>query len=161
MKVLTTQKQLRKTKHVEGVFFKCHQCKQVKPVKTTGGTGYAYYDDDRPVCYDCCGENDRKEMIEVGKIVLYLSCEPARKLRRPNGLPYTPETLHEGPGRKTAGEVTNWPGTLRFKCHTRVGRHNIAGYRYDCWFTGPDGKQWHGVTYGDNTQLCHCRRLKG
>lgn len=51
MAVLTTQRQLRKTKHVEGTFFKCHQCKQVKPVQTSGGTGYGYDAKDRPVCY--------------------------------------------------------------------------------------------------------------
>lgn len=36
-----------------------------------------------------------------------------------------------------------------------------TGVRYDTWFTGPDGKQWHAVQYGDNTQIAHCRRTKG
>ena len=58
------------------------------------------------------------------------------------------------------GEVMNWPGTLRFPAHVRKGRHNIAGSRYDVWFAGPDGFQWHGVQYGDNTQICHCKRTK-
>ena len=30
---------------------------------------------------------------------------------------------------------------------------------YDVWFIGPDGKEWHGVQYGDLTQVCHCRRV--
>jgi hypothetical protein len=21
-------------------------------------------------------------------------------------------------------------------------------------------EHWHGVTYGDNTQICHCKRVK-
>jgi hypothetical protein len=53
-----------------------------------------------------------------------------------------------------------WPGTLKIRCGVRTGRHNIAGKRYDVWFVGPDGKNWHGVTYGDNTQICRVRRLK-
>lgn len=116
---------------------------------------------ERPACLlrECCGENDRKDMISTGKAVLYLTCEPASKMRL-NGQPYTIATLNQGIGRSTKGTVSNWPGTMKFDCYTTVGHHNIARYRYDCWFTGPDGKRWHGVTYGDNTQICRCRRLK-
>lgn len=56
--------------------------------------------------------------------------------------------------------ASNWPHTLVFRAHGQVGRHNIAGKRYDVWFNGPDGYEWHGVTYGDWTQLCHCKRTK-
>ena len=65
MAVLTTQKQLRKTKHVAGLQFKCHRCKVVKDVGTQCGTGYGYIDD-RPVCYECCGELDKATMIKDG-----------------------------------------------------------------------------------------------
>jgi hypothetical protein len=58
------------------------------------------------------------------------------------------------------GRVTNWPNSLSFKGHVSKGRHNIAGTRYDVWFTGPDGHRWHGTQYGDNTQICHCKRTK-
>lgn len=59
-------------------------------------------------------------------------------------------------------EITNWSGSLRFSIgRVRKGRHNIARYRYDTWFTGPDGKTWHAVQYGDNTQIAHCKRVKG
>lgn len=148
--ILETHEQLRNEPHVEGVFFRCGVCGQVKPVQTSCGTGYgydSYGDDAKPVCYSCCAEQDKQWMVEHGRIALYLTCEPASKARTPSG-------------RKTAGEVTNWPGTLRFKCHTRYGRHNIAGVRYDVWFNGPDGYEWHGVTYGNYTQVCHCRRTK-
>ena len=58
--------------------------------------------------------------------------------------------------------VTNWPGILKFRVrHKRVGSHNLAGRRVDVWFTDSDGREWHGVNYGHNSQLCHCRRLRG
>jgi hypothetical protein len=151
MKVLTKQSELRDTKHEEEVSFKCGQCGQVKPVGINGGTGYGYMQespDAKPICYECCGENDRKSMIETGKAVLYLTCESA------------PKMLRQGKCRSTSGHVSNWPGTLKFPCGTRVGRHNIAGTRYDCWFRGPDGHEWHGVMYGENTQICRCKRTK-
>ena len=56
-------------------------------------------------------------------------------------------------------EVTNWPSSLRLKASVKVGNHNIAGSRYDTWFNF-EGVVWHGVCYGENTQLCHCKRTK-
>lgn len=105
-----------------------------------GGTGYAIVREEgseKKVCYDCCAKRDIVEMIETGRIVLYLA------------------------KRDTGWAVTNWPGTLSFRVRfNRTGRHNIAGVREDVWFTGPDGREWWGVNYGYNTQLCHCKRLK-
>jgi hypothetical protein len=126
----------------------CTRCKRpiVRPSGSIG-TGYGENSEGEIVCYSCCGELDKEEMIKTGRATLYLNCEPAHYAKHPEG-------------RKMAGEVTNWPGTLRFKCHTRYGKHNIAGVRYDCWFVGPDGFEWHGIKYGDNTQLVHCRRTK-
>lgn len=160
--IFTTQKQLRKAKHITGMQFRCGRCKAVKEVQVSGGTGYGYDSrfPDRPVCYECCGELEKQDMIETGRGCLYLTCEPARKMRDERGHAFTPATYSNGVGRKTEGKLTNWPGTLEFRCHTRVGRHNIAGTRYDAWFTGPDGKKWHGVMLGENTQICRCRRLK-
>lgn len=111
--------------------FICSVCGQSKQ------TGYATRKNGDKVCYDCCGEEDKQWMIDNGSICLYLTCE------------------------KTKGTISNWPGTLSFTAYITVGRHNIAGNRYDAWFTGPDGKKWHGVTYGDNTQICHCKKIKG
>jgi hypothetical protein len=90
-------------------------------------------------CYACCAEQDRKQMRETGRITLYLSDDS-----------------------KAFGtyKVTNWPGSLTFPCHSpRTGRHNIAGKRIDVWFTF-EGQDWHGVQYGDNTQICHCKKVK-
>ena len=65
--------------------------------------------------------------------------------------------LTDGP---EGAAVTDWPGVLKFRVqHKRVGSHNIAGRRVDVWFTDSDGREWHGVNYGHNSQLCHCRRL--
>ena len=141
--------------------FKCVDCKEVKPVQKEGGTGYACIgkNRDRKICYSCCAIRDRKDMVKRGRATLYLTCEPAHKMLN-NGSPYNPSTLNQGTGRATRGTVSNWPNTLSFPCHTRVGHHNIARYRYDVWFRGPDGFVWHGVTIGDNTQICHCKRTK-
>lgn len=57
-------------------------------------------------------------------------------------------------------EVTNWPGSLRFKVVDRTqGRHNIARTRVDVWFHDKDGNTWHGVRYGEMTDVVHCKRL--
>lgn len=105
-------------------------------------TGYGQDAQGRTHCYACCAENDKASMIETGRATLYLTREQPDAAAAP------------------AWYVTNWPGSLRMHAFVRKGRHNMAGKRYDVWFTGPDGKDWHGVTYGDNTQICHCRRLK-
>lgn len=145
--ILETQEQLQNTKHEEGVQFRCSQCKAVKPVQTSGGTGYGYNKDKDAICYACCGVNDLEEMMTQGRITLYLTCEPAHHLQRPEG-------------RNRKGKVSNWPGTLSFDCYTTVGYHNIARTRYNVWFWGPDGHRWYGVTYGEYTQICRCKRTK-
>jgi hypothetical protein len=61
----------------------------------------------------------------------------------------------------TGDEVINWPGTLRIPVdYSSAGRHNIAGTRTDVWFRF-GGAEWHGVTYGEMTQIVHCKRKKG
>jgi hypothetical protein len=97
------------------------------------GTGYGTTRDGETACYECCASIDQDAMRSEGRITLYLS-EDA---------------------------VTNWPGTLRFPTHRRTtGRHNMARVRYDVWFLDHEGDEWHGVQYGDNTQICHCKRRK-
>jgi hypothetical protein len=134
--LIETQEQARQTRHVDGVSFRCSDCGEVKPVGTSCGTGYGYDKENRIICYACCGERDKKQMQETGRATLYLV---------------------ESDGQHW---VTNWPNTLKFSAGVSVGRHNIAGRRYDAWFHDHTGARWHGVTYGDNTQICHCKRLK-
>lgn len=111
------------------------------PTPTEVGTGMGRYFDadgnERTCCEDCGAARQRDEMIRTGTINLYLVRNIAGK-----------------------DEVTDWTGKLRFDAGPiRVGRHNFAGRRYDTWFTGPDGRTWWGVQYGDNSQVIRCRRI--
>ena len=120
-------------------------CRKRKPVQTEGGTGYAILrDSDSKVCYVCVAERDRKAMVETG---------------HGNNLP-----LYLSKGNDGKWKVGNWPSTLTFPLmgdgHPRKGTHNIAGTRYDVWFVGPDGYVWHGVQYGEWTQVVHAKRTK-
>lgn len=97
------------------------------------GVGYGTDSDGLRHCYDCCAERDRASMRETGKATLY-DC---------------------------GDTLTNWPGTLSLKVTgSTEGRHNIAGTRRNVWFRF-EGRDWYGVRYGENTQIVHCRRLKG
>jgi hypothetical protein len=117
--------------------------------------GWGKDDKGNRYCYACCAERDKEQMLRNGKITLYLVMDERaeRQCRR----------LEKG-GWYQAGEgqvkVTNWPGSLVFPIRrvTR-GYHNMAGCRYDVWFKF-EGFVWHGVQYGDNTQICHCERTK-
>ncbi len=151
--VLTTQAQLRAhSHHLEGFAFKCGDCGLEKPLGGHGvSTGYGYYGPDKPdnapICFECCGKRGRKDMVETGKTTLYLTQDS-------NSGPSL--RLDGGRGHAT---LTNWPGTLRLPCYVKRGHHNIARVRYDVWFHF-EGFVWHGVQYGDNTQLCRCKRTK-
>ena len=109
------------------------------------GTGYGVDATNRTHCYDCCAILDREQMMSTGRIALYL---------------VTLSSPRSGHDTRTR-EITNWPGTLRFTpLAIHKGRHNIARTRYDVWFNGPDKLVWHGVQYGEDTQILHCRRTK-
>lgn len=127
--------------------FTCSKCNQQKTHESDTTTGYGVDKSGNKICFQCCAEDDKKHMEQNNRITLYLTCEPAHKIKSEHG-------------RNRVGYVSNWPGTLKIPCTTTVGRHNIAGVRYDCWFTDHSGNKWHGVQYGDNTQLVHCRKLK-
>lgn len=78
---------------------------------------------------------ERQAMIEQGRGVLYL-------YKREHGY-----------------EVNGWAGTLPpIKVHPRESWHNMAGKRFDVWFT-LGGKNWHGVNIGDN-QIVRCKATK-
>jgi hypothetical protein len=125
----------------------CTRCnKDIFSSPESISSGYGLDKDNNRICYGCCAVLDKERMRQDGKITLYLTCEPASKIKSKDG-------------RICRGKVSNWPGTLEFICHTTVGNHNIAKIRYDCWFIF-EGYYWHGVTYGDNTQICHCKRTK-
>jgi hypothetical protein len=101
--------------------------------------GYGKDSEGKTFCYDCCAKMDLEFMQSRGKIALYLVNHDNKYF------------------------VTNWPGSLSFPIRGKVikGHHNIAGTRYDVWFYVPNDKYlWHGIQYGDNTQICHCKRTK-
>lgn len=115
----------------------CDDCGQAITVPAGSiGTGYAYTTDNKRICYACCAIRDAAEMEATGRATLYLN----------------------------AGHVSNWPGTLKIKTTAqRKGEHRAFGrrsVRYDVYFMWR-GKRWHGTQFGDNTQICHCKRLKG
>ena len=120
--------------------FTCSICKRHLPGNPPGHftPGYARSGPKGPkVCYDCAAMADAQWMCDKGRIALYLD------------------------ESKPRWRVTNWPGSLSFPAmETRSGHHNIGRSRSDVWFRGPDGFMWWGVSYGDNTQICHCRRTK-
>ena len=117
--------------------FTCDICKQTKEFKSNHTAGYGINDKEQKVCYACCANEDRAKMKETGKAVLYLCTN-----------------------KQGDYIVTNWPDSLSFKCyHYSIGSHNWGLKRYDVWFDF-EGRTWHGVTYGDNTQLCHCKQTK-
>ena len=125
--------------------FKCSQCGEIKYVIDSEGcgTGYACNEDKSLICYNCCGENDKKEMLEKGKITLYIS----------------------GPSQEGSlspyYKISNWPGTLSFKAPGFHIFKNNWGYKcIDAWFKGPDGFIWYGRHTGKSHGLINVRRTK-
>lgn len=120
-------------------YFRCSVCKELCPLEfNVGGTGYGCVPYTREfVCYECCGKQDAMDMRLNGRAMLYL-------IENPDG----------------SSHVSNWPETLKLPVsRARKGRHNIARTRVDVWFQF-EGQEWHGVQYGEMTQICHCARLK-
>jgi len=137
---------------------KCERCgREITRGATDLGAGFALVGTrgrNAVVCYACCAEMDKLYMRRRGETTLYLV-----KVHAPEGLGLGSDWPHmETDGRKYRWEVTNWPGTLRFRCGVKVGRHNMSGKRFDAWFSF-GGREWHGVNIGDN-QLLRCRRTK-
>jgi len=100
-------------------------------------TGYGVTDNGERHCYECCAKMDREFMDSNKKITLYLVERDGKFF------------------------IENWAGSLSYKVQfSKKGGHNIAGSRLDVWFNDHHRRQWHGVQYGNNTQLCHCKKLK-
>lgn len=117
--------------------FVCSSCGKAKEHISDITTGYARKGEDK-ICFDCCALYDKFLMRENGAIHLYLTYDKDGKV----------------------SYVSNWPSTLKISIYNvKIGRHNMAGKRYDVWFMF-EGTKWHGITYGDNTQICHCKRTK-
>ena len=141
--------------------FICNTCHETKPIQKEGGSGYGEDSAGNKHCYDCCGETDRRDMAAGKPMCLYLSgsITPGQEDRTVS------QTLLWNPGMQRTEWVpkwilSNWPGTINIPIHfVRKGRHNIARVRYDVWFRFA-GRAWHGVQYGNDTQICHCKTIK-
>ncbi len=49
--------------------FTCHKCKQQKfTPKGSCGTGYAINEENNKICYECCGEIDKKEPVGKDRV---------------------------------------------------------------------------------------------
>lgn len=109
--------------------------------------GYSTDSNGKRSCYNCSAEIQRQFMRDDGRATLYLTknlnFDPARL-----SSPYAPTHY-----------IGDWPGGIKLPVwHVKKGRHNITRVRYDFRFRF-EGTEWHGVQYGDNTQLAHCKRL--
>ena len=118
--------------------FECTECKRWITNHDRFVTGYGINQKGEKVCYKCCVRKDEEYMEKNGRIALYLS--------------------KNNDGRWI---VSNWPGTLVYPVISiKEGRHNIAHTRTDVRFKDKAGCFWHGVQYGEFTQICYCRRIK-
>ena len=117
----------------------CFICKkEIVSDNSSCGTGYGRDANNNKVCYACCGERDKQYMRDHNKMTLYFSM----------------------PSDKRLAKVSNWPESLVWEnVSYTVGGHNWGLNRYDCWFWF-EGFEWHGVCYGDNTQILHCKKTK-
>ena len=108
-------------------------------------TGYGKDNEGHVFCFECCGKQDKERMERGEAISLYLTLQPISLGAKISGPPY---------------KLTNWPNTLSIPIYgVRKGKHNIARTRYDFWFSFA-GHSWHGVRYGENTQIAHCRPVR-
>ena len=115
-------------------------CGHLESAHSEFSRGYGTDSESKKHCYACCAEQDKKQMREKGKICLYLVTRMVNGTKR--------------------YYATNWPNSLSFMLSgVRKGRHNMAGTRYDGNFVF-EGMWWHGVQYGENTQIFHCTRTK-
>lgn len=145
----------------------CDRCQEEIPSPEPGDitTGSGVTGDGAKHCFPCCAAMDREYMLAHGKITLYLverddpnyyghaDLQDWARLGNVNIYPQK---------RRVAHAVTNWPNSLSFRVcgGPRRSRHNIARWRYDVWFVGPDGHLWHGYKCGDDIDICHCKRTK-
>ena len=103
----------------------CYQCKKEIINTSDFSTGYGIDKDNNKICYSCCGENDKKQLEETGKLFGYF-------------------TINKG---NCYGTFSNWPGSFKKEsCYFRQSYHNICGKngRTDFWFIH-NNKQYHGV----------------
>lgn len=122
----------------------CSMCgKKIHSIPLSGGCSLPGYGKDRDsniVCYDCAGKMDADtlESLKPGEWMdLYL--------------------VNDVDGNYW---VQNWPGSLKFNIYPpHTGKHNLSGIRYDIWFFFRNNR-YHGVKYGNNTEIVHIQKVR-
>lgn len=118
---------------------KCVKCGKIcKPDCIVAG--YAVDNEGNKYCYKCAAKKSAQTLRDLpigGKTYLYLVA------------------------RNNSWSVQDFMGLLSIPVyHVKLGRHNIAGIRYDFWFEYHDNL-YHGVVYGRDSQLARIKRIKG
>ena len=130
-----------------------HLCKRCGVGIKDDTSGYGRDNSGAFYCPSCAAVLDHEAMLEHGQYHLYLV-----ETREPRALSTWRYWL-----LPSDFKLTNWNG---LDCNYRIrtvkqGRHNIAGKRIDVWFTLPEDEYvWHGVNYGNNSQVLRCKRTK-
>lgn len=124
-----------------GTMVKCSECGKVcKPSNNGLFAGYATDKGGNKYCYECMAKKEEQTLqdLPIGRTVrnMYLVIR--------NGNLF----------------VQNFTGLLSIPIYRiRVGRHNIAGIRYDFWFEF-HGNKYYGVRLGD-VECAMVKRIKG
>jgi hypothetical protein len=132
--ILETPAQAASARHTEGVSFRCHDCGEVKPVQTSGGTGYARCTDpdgEHLVCYACTDKRQTAELLTRDTFTGYIS----------------------GDGRN----LTTWTGGILGRI-SFGSRHPWSRERYYVRAYDVHGQSWHGT--GANSMWCNLRKCK-
>lgn len=98
-------------------------------------TGFGRDKENKTICFACCGENDKRQLRETGKLSGYFS----------------------------GGHFTNWPGSFKLHVYSvRKSWHNFAGKdgRTDFWGMF-EGKEFHGVQIGHFNECATIKIKKG
>jgi hypothetical protein len=138
---------------------RCARCSQdiAPPAEGSFAAGYGFNDRGQKICYSCCGEIDREDMMRFGEIVLYLSKFDDKEWE-------ALKVIGKGLSKSHRYKLSNWPGTLiiqPFHVHTSKGRGFGGTYPIEhVAFVGPDGYEWYGRCAGHSSQLTRCRRKK-
>ena len=144
--------------------FFCFKENKIKthPLTPLGATGYAYLnasdEDRRKVCYTCAADLDRALMDERGEITLHLDGLISLRMN-PERVIQKQASGQASPGGKIS--VSNWCGSLSYSVElVRVGNGGMSKIRRDIYFTDHKGRVWHGVQFGNKSELVYCKRMK-
>jgi|688.fasta_scaffold30353_18 hypothetical protein len=116
--ILRNSTESRATRHDETVSFECCDCHTVKPVQTSGGTGYACLPDGGLCCYPCTDVRERADLLTRDKVCQYVSGDGKRLTTWTGG----------DLGRVSLGE-----------------RHPWSRERFYVSATDCHGQRWHGT----------------